>query len=57
MKSEEEGWEAAFIRVLGCRHLSYRTEQSYLGWLKRFEIFCGGGDLRGMPDGELKIQN
>ena len=49
-----EGWEEGFIRVIRGRHLSYRTEQTYLGWLKRFEAFAGARELRSMPDSEVR---
>lgn len=47
-------WEESFIRTLRCRHLSYRTELTYLGWLKRFEKFCGSPSLQDVPDEEIR---
>jgi integron integrase len=41
--------EAGVVRMMRLRHLSYRTEQSYLGWLHRFRDFTGdrpGVELR-----------
>ncbi len=39
-----EEWEGVVVRmrrVLRLKHLSYRTEKSYLGWLQRFQVFVG----------------
>jgi Phage integrase, N-terminal SAM-like domain len=51
---EEVPWEQAFLRVARSRHLSYRTERSYLGWLKRYEKFAAGRKLRGIVDSEVR---
>lgn len=32
--------EGAFRRLARLRHLSYRTEQTYWDWIKRFILFC-----------------
>ena len=47
-------WETLFIQTLRQRYLSYRTEQTYLGWLKRFERFCQGQDLRTVGSAEVQ---
>lgn len=33
--------EKLTVKALRLRHLSYRTEQTYIGWVKRFRIFVG----------------
>ncbi len=33
--------EAALMRLMRLRHLSYRTEKTYLSWVLRFQEFCG----------------
>jgi len=45
-------WRTAFLTTVRRRHYSYRTEQSYLGWLERFARFCRTEDLasRGTED-------
>ena len=30
--------------VMRFQHLSYRTEQTYLEWIKRYVVFCRGGE-------------
>jgi len=39
-------WKIAFLTAVRRRRYSYRTEQSYLGWLERFARFCRTEDLR-----------
>lgn len=42
--SSTQEWDALFaetVRILRLRHLSLRTEKSYVGWLRRFEAFAG----------------
>ena len=36
------------------RHLSYRTEQSYLVWLERFARFCRTDDLQSRGPEDIK---
>jgi hypothetical protein len=50
----DQDWETLFIQTLRLKHLAYRTEQTYLGWLKRFERFCQGQDLRRVSDAEIQ---
>lgn len=47
-------WRTAFLTELRRRHYSYRTEQSYLVWLERFERYCGTPDLRGRSEEDIK---
>ncbi len=38
------GWaevEPALVRLFRLRHLSFRTEKTYLAWVRRFRAFCG----------------
>lgn len=37
------GWLESMRKLLRVRHLSYRTEQSYLGWARRFVAVSGRG--------------
>jgi len=39
------GWKQAFLQVVRHRHYSYRTEKSYLFWLKRFARYLGTHSL------------
>ncbi len=41
-EKQKEHWnrlESKTRRALRLRHLSYRTEQTYIGWIKRFRLF------------------
>jgi hypothetical protein len=60
-KGEAEGqvsWEQAeddeVIRVLRLRHRSYRTEQSYLHWLRRFGAYVGFKELQTVIQKDLE---
>ena len=35
--------------VMRFQHLSYRTEQTYLEWIKRYVVFCRGGEPGARP--------
>ncbi len=48
------GWEAKTIRVIRIRHYSYRTEQSYLGWLRAFARHWKTEELEGFGDEHIK---
>lgn len=39
--SEWDAVRAGMVRILRLRHMSLRTEGSYLGWLRRFQAFTG----------------
>ncbi|MGJ3242689.1 MAG: site-specific integrase [Opitutales bacterium] len=39
--------------VIRRRHLRYRTEQSYLGWLRRFQAFVDGKDAMDADEGDV----
>ena len=49
-----ETWGEAFVRVVRCRHLSYRTERTYLGWVKRFESWLDGRDVCEAADSDVE---
>ncbi len=36
------------------RHLSYRTEKTYLSWVRRFRTFSLGRELGNLPEDDLK---
>ena len=47
-------WKIAFLTTVRRRHLSYRTEQSYLVWLERFARFCRTDDLQSRGPEDIK---
>lgn len=46
--------EPAMVRLMRLRHLSYRTEKTYLGWLERFRTFCGARECAAVTEQDLK---
>lgn len=42
------------VRLMRIRHLSYRTEETYIGWLRRFDRFCGRTSLDRAGEEEVK---
>jgi hypothetical protein len=50
----KDSWEVRLVRLIRLRHLSYRTEQAYLGWCRRLARRFRGRDLEGLTDEEVK---
>jgi integron integrase len=53
----EGGWDAVedtIVRIMRLKHLSYRTEKSYLSWIFRFQSFVGSKALSALTEQELK---
>ena len=50
----KDSWDVRLVRLIRLRHLSYRTEQAYLGWCRRLARRFRGRDLEGLSDGEVK---
>ena len=44
-------WYEEAIRLMRVRHMAYRTEETYLGWMRRMERFIGAEDPGGRPQG------
>jgi len=49
-----EGLLSATATEIRRRNYSYRTEQTYLQWIRRFAGFCGGRDPRTLGAAEVK---
>jgi integrase len=48
-------WFEETVRVLRVRQMAYRTEEAYLGWLRRMECFLGNEDgLEAFGEADLK---
>lgn len=50
-------WEAAeetMIRLMRLKHLAYRTEQAYVGWVRRFRSRMGGRLPDSLGPGDLR---
>jgi integron integrase len=48
-------WFEETVRVLRVRHMAYRTEEAYLGWIRRMERFLGSQDgLEAFGEEDLK---
>ncbi|MFP4352655.1 MAG: integron integrase [Puniceicoccaceae bacterium] len=48
-------WYEETVRLMRVRHMSYRTEETYLGWIRRMERFVGGeGSLETLGEEDLK---
>lgn len=46
LQRAEPEWRLQLLTVLRRRHMSYRTETTYVGWVLRFARFLGTDDLR-----------
>jgi len=47
LKPEKAAWKNAveeMHRILRLKHRAYSTEQSYVGWLRKFCVYCNGKD-------------
>ena len=51
-RPSEDSWEVRLVRLIRLRHLSYRTEQAYLGWCRRLARRFRGRNLEGLTDEE-----
>ncbi len=52
-----EGWKAVakdMRRIIRLKHLSPRTEQAYLHWLRKFYIFLNGKDPSSLESDHVK---
>jgi len=49
-----DGLEATLVRLMRLKHLSYRTEKTYLAWVGRFKAFNRGRALRSVTQDDLK---
>lgn len=49
-----QAWRARMREVLRVRRYAYRTEQSYLEWVGRFQHWRGGGELTEASTGEVR---
>tara|TARA_R100000027_G_scaffold61790_1_gene53407 strand:+ start:5561 stop:6949 length:1389 start_codon:yes stop_codon:yes gene_type:complete len=48
-------WYEETVRLMRVRQMAYRTEESYLGWIRRMERFCGAKDgLESFTEEDLK---
>ena len=54
--------QAAIVRLMRLKHLSYRTEKTYVAWVLRLKSYCGakpcgeiGGETRHRRDAEAGI--
>jgi integron integrase len=52
--AQEETLQATLTRLIRLRHLSYRTEKTYVAWLNRFAAFVGSSGRAHMTEGQLK---
>jgi len=50
----KDSWELRMVRLIRLRHLSYRTEQAYLGWCRRLARRFHGRDMEGLTYEEVK---
>src|SRR5215831_9373637 len=48
------GWERRMIERLRLQHYSWRTEQTYREWARRFAVFLRGREMEQATDGDLK---
>src|SRR5882724_4447736 len=48
------GWERRLIERLRLQHYSWRTEQTYRDWARRFARYTGSEDLSGATDEHIK---
>lgn len=46
--------DGMLIRLMRLKHLSYRTEKTYLSWMHRFRTFSFGKELRDLTEDDLK---
>jgi integron integrase len=56
-RQEGQKWntiEEAVRKLMRLKHLSYRTEKSYLSWIARFESFVRGKDCSAVTEEDLK---
>jgi hypothetical protein len=42
-------WYEETVRLMRVRHMAFRTEETYLGWIRRMERFLGNRDGSGIP--------
>ncbi|MGF1531305.1 MAG: phage integrase N-terminal SAM-like domain-containing protein [Puniceicoccaceae bacterium] len=42
MRCPQEPWIEETVRLMRVWHMAYRTEESYIGWLRRMERFSLG---------------
>jgi integron integrase len=46
--------EEKLVRLMRLRHLSYRTEKTYLSWVRRFRTFSLGREVGNLTEDDLK---
>ena len=52
----KDPWELRLVRLIRLRHLSYRTEQSYLGWCRRLARRYRGRDVERLYGSGLRLR-
>jgi hypothetical protein len=48
------GLEDEVVRIIRLKHLSYRTEKSYLSWMRRFRVYVHSKPCRELEEQDLK---
>jgi integron integrase len=48
------GLENEVVRIIRLKHLSYRTEKSYVSWMRRFKVFVHSKPCRELEEQDLK---
>jgi integron integrase len=57
LASTTGGWDSvqeSVVRLMPLKHLSYRTEKTYLSWIVRFRTFVNPKSPRSLTDDDLK---